>query len=492
MKRIKELFAAALAFVIMLSAMPLSALASGEVKISLGYQDDYRAEISIDSYDGYYDTVIIEKSADNASWSVYSTEDEAYSTVEINVPYKSANYYRVKLEDSDSGIVSAPSNALLIKSDISEVLSSGYLYTSASPEKSVLFWDIGRYSSSYIDGFMIYESVNGGDFKKIKTLAVDKYYEKSNYSYKYKLGRTAPSKVGYFVQYKIYPYFNFNGKTYSYSGVTPCVASYLSDSCVKVVTKKDKVVIKLKKLGKVNYKISYTPKNIKKQKYGKTKTKKTSAASYTIKNKFKTTALDICVTPYIGSVEGGESEYYNSHEGAPLLRGAGKSKKTKIPVLNVQKKKTKTAWNDSLTAKDKKIIKAFFKKKYGKKLPAREVMAEYAVNWIHNNVKYDTKGKSDKYSYTDAIFNHKVGQCLQYNMATAKVLTYLGYETRLIMGWRGNIKARHWQHFWCEVKINGRWFLVETGNIKDGGWMHFVTLYGDGLGYIKNNKPAKD
>ena len=119
-------------------------------------------------------------------------------------------------------------------------------------------------------------------------------------------------------------------------------------------------------------------------------------------------------------------------------------------------------------------------------------MARYAFDWIHNNVKYDYKYSAGDLPLTQAIFKKKMGQCLQYNGAMAMVLAYLGYESRIIVGTRGSGK-NVWQHIWCEVKINGRWYLVETGNEnKNGYWQHFVELYRDGQGYIKNRKPARD
>ena len=49
------------------------------------------------------------------------------------------------------------------------------------------------------------------------------------------------------------------------------------------------------------------------------------------------------------------------------------------------------------------------------------------------------------------------------------------------------------QHYWCEVKLNGRWYLCEAGNNKKNpGWRYFVSFYRDSSGYGKFGKAAKD
>jgi len=75
----------------------------------------------------------------------------------------------------------------------------------------------------------------------------------------------------------------------------------------------------------------------------KTYTKKVSTNTYTISNtKSKDYGYEINVTPYWSSTSNSAySDTIFSNEGYAILRGASKSKQTKIPVYNTQGKKTK-------------------------------------------------------------------------------------------------------------------------------------------------------
>ena len=98
--------------------------------------------------------------------------------------------------------------------------------------------------------------------------------------------------------------------------------------------------------------------------------------------------------------------------------------------------------------------------------------AQYTLEWINQNVHYAKGNDYNKIasrSYVDAIFNKKAGQCLQYNGAYAMMLTYLGFEARIIQGWRGTPKNK-WSHYWCEMKIDGKWYYFDkvTGGMITG------------------------
>ncbi len=490
MKKTIRFISFILAAVTVLCALPITALASDTPTLTVSDRGIDYAELTwnIDSADEY-GNVKIEKSLDNSSWTEFTDFEDYYTSAEIKLKSREAAYFRIQLYNYNLGTYSQPSNAVLVYPDISGVLREYSSYYSASPDKAVLYFELSKYDINEIDGFKIYSSVNGGSFNYVKTVAAKGYSKAEEYEYIYKVPVTAPSKYGYLVRFKIYPYFVSGGKTYQYNGLPTVDATYVSDSVVTVVTKKDKVVLKLKKLGSAKYKIRYTPFNIAKQKNGKTKTVYTTNTKYVIKNTSKKTALYFDITPCWGSLQGETLWDLSSHEGMALLSGAPKVKVKKISVINVKGKKAKTSWTEKLTESDKKIIKDFFYDKYKGKNPSRAEMVRYAFNWIHRKVKYDYKYKYGNLPYTKAIFLKKRGQCLQYNGAMAKVLAYLGYESRIIEGTRrGNI-----QHFWCEVKLGGRWYLVETGNEnKNGDWQHFVVLYRDGRGYIKFKKDAKD
>ena len=83
----------------------------------------------------------------------------------------------------------------------------------------------------------------------------------------------------------------------------------------------------------------------------------------------------------------------------------------------------------------------------------------------------------------DAIFTYRKGQCIQYNAAIASMMAYLGYDVNLVQGWVGGVGN---QHFWCEVHINGKTYVMETGNEgKNGSWMHFLDPYSDATEYVQ-------
>jgi len=134
-------------------------------------------------------------------------------------------------------------------------------------------------------------------------------------------------------------------------------------------------------------------------------------------------------------------------------------------------------------------MKKFCDKHFKGKNMTREEKAYYVHQWIHKKVTYAKGKKYNKIAsktYVDAIFNKKLGQCLQYNGAMAEFLSYLGYQTRIIQGYYGR-KGN--QHFWCEVKVQGRWYVVETGNEKKNGyWQFFVQPHCFIGSYIKNKK----
>lgn len=57
------------------------------------------------------------------------------------------------------------------------------------------------------------------------------------------------------------------------------------------------------------------------------------------------------------------------------------------------------------------------------------------------------------------------------------MMAYLGYDVNLVQGWVGGVGN---QHFWCEVHINGKTYVMETGNegktaVGCTSWIHTVT-----------------
>ena len=128
---------------------------------------------------------------------------------------------------------------------------------------------------------------------------------------------------------------------------------------------------------------------------------------------------------------------------------------------------------------------------------------DYTLQWLHYNISYADGVHGPDYSeiwgrtHVDNCFNHKVGQCVQYNSALCAVMRYLGYEANVIQGYRYNSSSgSKWQHFWCEVKINGTLYVMDTYNQgTDGTWFICCSNYDESVSgwgtnfYMKNGKP---
>jgi len=93
---------------------------------------------------------------------------------------------------------------------------------------------------------------------------------------------------------------------------------------------------------------------------------------------------------------------------------------------------------------------------------------QYTALWIRINVHYAYGGVGG--SYADAIFNHRTGQCAQYNGAILAMMSYLGYDVRMV---HGHIGRRHNNHYWGEMDINGVTYIIDTGCIEDNN-LHFL------------------
>ena len=108
----------------------------------------------------------------------------------------------------------------------------------------------------------------------------------------------------------------------------------------------------------------------------------------------------------------------------------------------------------------------------------------YTVHqWIHYENEYAYAGAKwneiCNLTYTDAIFNHKKGQCVQYNGAMALFLAYYGFDVYMVRGWTNPGV----QHYWTEVNLGGKVYVVECGNSgKNGDWWQSFFKEIDGLG----------
>ncbi len=192
-------------------------------------------------------------------------------------------------------------------------------------------------------------------------------------------------------------------------------------------------------------------------------------------------------------VYGEQSNYCYSDDPAAVLKGATLKSHNSFKVYNTQGKKT-TEYTYTLSEKDIKTLKKFAKKHFKKNMTQEDKLL-YTLEWIHYNNTYalgDNWNKISGKSWVDAIYNYKLGQCAQYNGALAAMMVYLGYDAYVIKGYRGSsYTGNNIQHFWCEVKIQGRRYVMETGNFKrNGSWKFFLTPYNFAGGYIINQQPA--
>ena len=147
----------------------------------------------------------------------------------------------------------------------------------------------------------------------------------------------------------------------------------------------------------------------------------------------------------------------------------------------------------TVSAADTATIKRFVDAHFRDGVTTGEFI-DYTVQWLNKNVSYADGIHGPAYSeiwgrsHVDNCFNYKAGQCIQYNSALCAVMRYLGYDARVIQGWRGNSLDNKWQHFWCEVTINGKDYVMDTYNYgTDGDWYFVCATYEETAPYAYNS-----
>lgn len=176
-----------------------------------------------------------------------------------------------------------------------------------------------------------------------------------------------------------------------------------------------------------------------------------------------------------------EMKYFANH--SPLVLADTSKTSMSYDYYNSQES-GKGLENIKISASELKIIKKFADEHFDDHWTKAEKVA-YTFFWIHHNVSYDYSYKKvmECSGYADCVFNHEIGQCLQYNGALLEMMTYLGYDLNLVCGYYGRQGN---QHSWNEIKIDDTYYIMGTGNEgKNGGWISFCIPY-DGSGYIKN------
>lgn len=145
----------------------------------------------------------------------------------------------------------------------------------------------------------------------------------------------------------------------------------------------------------------------------------------------------------------------------------GKSKNT-LDVISYRS--DVTPWTMSISESDKEIFRKFEKEHFTNDMSFYD-KAEYLALYIHYSVDYaygDDYSKISGLSCADAVFNKHSGQCYQYNGALAEFLSYMGFDVRLVSGYRGTNADNRKSHFWCEITIDGKKYILDAGNKKDG------------------------
>ena len=483
-----------LCIVCILGAVPLCASAAevyapvvskdyeGLDYVDLTWNDTY----PVDNYNVYL-------SSDGYNFSYYKSVFSNYTSI-MDLP-KGRYFAYVTSKTSSAGEYgeqeSTPSNVVdFIIGD----RSMQYIYTDYDENSGNInvswssYYNQGESADKYSDGYMVFMSQNGSEYKCVATISPNafssvnsRYYE---YTYSYYTGKV-PSKYSFavcsFVSCGGVNYYQFDAQ------YAEDITVYLGELTLTTKTKSEK--IKWKKYNCFDYYEIYQNDKCVAIVAG-------DKNSYTVKgvNNYKND-YNYYIKAYKNSICVSESYIATSDVGEARFRAAKKSKKkkNKVTVVNTRTKKNRTAWTVYLSNKDKKTLKKFAKKHFKKGWSDMQ-KAQYTLEWINKKVNYVKGAKFNKIaglSYVDAIFNKKAGQCLQYNGAYAMMLTYLGYEARIVQGWRGTPKKK-WSHYWCEIKIDGKWYLMETGHYKDSGdWSYFCATYRNAGGYMLNGKVAK-
>ncbi|MDE6148817.1 MAG: fibronectin type III domain-containing protein [Ruminococcus sp.] len=172
------------------------------------------------------------------------------------------------------------------------------------------------------------------------------------------------------------------------------------------------------------------------------------------------------------------------------LNAASLKTKNSYQIINTQGSKN-TSSVYTLTSEEKTILANFAKKHFTSSMTAGEKVV-YTAEWIRNNMTY---GPIPTNSHSKNIFVKKQGQCSDYNGALVEMMIYLGFDARLIMGYR----SYGGQHFWGEVIIDGSVFLMEVGEKASDSpqwgykWEFLCNTYSEADGgYYKNGSAAKD
>ncbi|MGN1114756.1 MAG: transglutaminase domain-containing protein [Oscillospiraceae bacterium] len=139
------------------------------------------------------------------------------------------------------------------------------------------------------------------------------------------------------------------------------------------------------------------------------------------------------------------------------LNAAPRKTHSSYKIVNTQKGGKTTS--HTLTAKEKKILSNFAKTHFKSGWTTSQKVI-YTADWIRKHMVY---GKIPTNSHTENVFVKKQGQCTDYNGALVEMMTYLGYNVRLVGGNRYPTGGPHW---WGEIDIDGTTYLLEAGETR--------------------------
>lgn len=338
--------------------------------------------------------------------------------------------------------------------------------------------------NSKADGYVISRSTKYGSFKKLVTFRDNKTTEF--------VDKTANEDTLYY--YSIKAFKKANGKTYfsKSSTIVPIffgVNLYLSSFSNSVNLNWSRIK------SASGYEIYYSTDG---EKYSRIKTiKDNKQITYT---KTKVTPFEndyyFCLKAYKNTSKGKQyiykSEKLCSSDVDAFINASVSTPKKSFKCYNVQGKKAYVAYNVTLTNKQKNIFSEFNRIRLTADMsPCQRIFEVF--KYIHKETVYASGALYSQISsltYTEAVFDKNLGQCLQYNGAMLEYLANLGFDVKLIWGYRGTSMNNKWQHFWGQVKLNnGKNYVVETGNYgNDGDWYYFFTPYANTKKYLKCGK----
>lgn len=335
-----------------------------------------------------------------------------------------------------------------------------------------------------VSGYLISRSIDRESWQTIATISnnsTNKYIDRTPaentlYYYSIKAYKNIPGGCLYGIQSEIKPIFfgiNFYAATYSNSvtfnwnriGGASGYEIYMSTDNTNY-----KRIKTIKKKNTITYtKTKITPSVINYSFYLKVYKNKNGARSYLY-----------------------QSPNVRSNDMASIVNGSVGEPKKSYKVYDIQGQKPRLAWKSTISSNDKRIM-AEFDKNYLTTDMSPYNRVWYTFYFIHKKVFYATGNLYSTIcssSYVDAVFNQRLGQCVQYNGAMITYMANMGLNVKLLQGYRGKSVDNKWQHFWGQVKLsNGQNYVIETGNYgNDGNWYYFFTSYSNTKKYLKCGK----